>query len=48
MERMREIRAEISHHDSAMNFSKTYGVDMILGRAVFKDKNTILVNGKEI
>ena len=48
MERMRKIRAEISHHDSAENFSKQHGVDIMLGQAKFVDKNTISINGKEI
>lgn len=48
MERMRKIRAEIAVHDSAENFSKTHGIDIILGEAKFIDQNTIKVNGKEI
>lgn len=48
MERMRKIRAEIAVHDSAENFSKTHGMDIILGAAKFIDRNTISVNGKEI
>ena len=48
MERMRKIRAGIAHHDSAENFSKEYGIDIILGEAKFKDANTIRVNGKDI
>lgn len=37
MERMRKIRAEIAVHDSAENFSKTHGIDIILGEAKFID-----------
>lgn len=48
MERMRKIRAEIGQHDSAENFSKEHGIDIILGEAKFINQNTILVNGKEI
>jgi len=48
MERMRKIRAEISIHDSAENFSKTHGIDIMLGAAKFINPNTISVNGKEI
>ena len=48
MERMRKIRAEIAVHDSAENFSKQHGIDIILGAAKFIDRNTISVNGKEI
>ena len=35
-------------HDSAENFSKEHGIDIILGEAKFLNENTILVNGKEI
>ena len=48
MERMRRIRAEIAHHDSAENFSKQYGIDIMLGEAKFIDKSTISVNGNPI
>ena len=48
MERMRQIRTEISVHDSAENFSKTHGIDIMLGAAKFINANTILVNGKQI
>ena len=47
MERMRKVRAEIGHHDSSENFSKQYGVDIMLGEAKFIDRNTISVNGGE-
>ncbi len=40
MERMREVRAGISHHDSAQRFSKI-GVDVFLGNGQFIDGNTI-------
>ena len=46
MERMRKIRAEISHHDGAENFSKTHGLDIMLGAAKFVNQNTIEVDGK--
>ena len=48
MERMRKIRAEIAVHDSAANFSKAHGIDIMLGAAKFIDANTIDVNGKKI
>ena len=48
MERMRKIRAEIAVHDSAENFSKEHGIDIILGAAKFIDANTIEVNGKQV
>ena len=48
MERMRKIRAEIAVHDSAENFSKQHGIDIVLGAAKFTGPNTIDVNGKQI
>jgi len=48
MERMRKIRAQISHHDGTDFFSKKFGLDIHHGEASFKDKNTIVVDGKEI
>lgn len=48
MERVRAVRAEIGEKDSPVNFSKEYDVDIILGEASFKNKNTITVNGKDI
>lgn len=48
MERVRAVRAEIGEKDSPDNFSKEYDVDIILGEASFKDKNTITVNGRDI
>lgn len=48
MERVREVRASIGIKDSPENFSKEYDVDIILGEARFKDRNTISVNGKDI
>lgn len=45
MERMKRIRASISEHDAAKNFTDHYGVEVFLGHARFKDKNTVVVNG---
>jgi pyruvate/2-oxoglutarate dehydrogenase complex dihydrolipoamide dehydrogenase (E3) component len=42
MERMRRIRAEISHHDSAARFQEL-GVDVFLGDGKFTGKDTITV-----
>jgi pyruvate/2-oxoglutarate dehydrogenase complex dihydrolipoamide dehydrogenase (E3) component len=42
MERMRRIRAEISHHDSASRFQKL-GVDVFLGQGQFKDEDRVAV-----
>ncbi|WP_310416094.1 mercuric reductase [Chamaesiphon sp. OTE_8_metabat_110] len=45
MERMRRIRAEISTHDSAKEFS-SQGIDVFLGNAAFVDERTVEVNGR--
>lgn len=47
MERMRKLRASISHVDSAQRFSDL-GVDVYLGDARFIDSNTIEVAGEEL
>lgn len=47
MERMRRIRAGISHHDSAARF-KDLGVDVFLGSACFTGSDTIEVAGKTL
>ena len=44
MQRMRRVRAEISHHDSAQEFS-SQGIDVFLGNATFWDARTVDVNG---
>lgn len=47
MERMRKLRAEISHHDSARRFTEL-GVDVFLGQGEFSDSNTIRVDDREL
>ncbi len=47
MERMRRLRAKISHHDSAQRF-KDLGVDVFLGHARFTGPNAIEVDGKTL
>lgn len=47
MQRMRKIRAGISHHDSVDRFSKL-GIDVFLGSAQFVDGETITVNGSQL
>lgn len=47
MARMRKIRADISHHDSAERFRKL-GVDVFLGSASFIDGNAIAVNNSKL
>ncbi len=47
MERMRQLRAEISPHDSAARF-RSLGVDVFLGQARFSARNTVEVAGKTL
>jgi pyruvate/2-oxoglutarate dehydrogenase complex dihydrolipoamide dehydrogenase (E3) component len=47
MERMRRIRSQISHHDSAARF-KNLGVDIFLGDGQFATKETITVNAQTL
>ncbi len=48
MERMRRIRARISHEDSAARYSEEFGVDVYLGQARFTGNGTVDVNGTEL
>src|SRR2546426_6398028 len=45
MERMRRLRAHISHHDSAERFQHELGVDVYLGDARFTGPDTVAVGG---
>ncbi|MDX1501673.1 MAG: mercuric reductase [Thermoanaerobaculia bacterium] len=47
MERMRRLRAEISHHDSAARF-RDLGVDVFLGRGRFVASDAIEVGGERL
>ncbi len=47
MERMRRLRAHISHHDSAERF-RDLGVDIFLGEGRFSGSRTIQVEGKTL
>jgi len=47
MQRMRRIRAGISHHDSAERFKKL-GIDVFLGSAQFVNEEAIAVNGSQL
>ena len=47
MERMRRIRSEISHHDSAERFQKL-GVDVFLGSGRFTRHNTVEVSDQTL
>ena len=44
MERMRRLRAHVSHHDSARRL-RNLGVDVFLGEAAFVDRRTVEVDG---
>ena len=48
MERVREVRAEISHHDSAERFTKELGVELFIGRGKFSSDRTVVVNGRTL
>ena len=43
MERVRQVRAEISENDSAEHMVKTYGIDLFFGEAKFISKDAIAV-----
>jgi pyruvate/2-oxoglutarate dehydrogenase complex dihydrolipoamide dehydrogenase (E3) component len=47
MERMRRLRAEISHHDSAERF-KSLGVDVFVGEGRFSGRDSVNVGGKRL
>jgi pyruvate/2-oxoglutarate dehydrogenase complex dihydrolipoamide dehydrogenase (E3) component len=48
MERVRKIRCEISHHDSATRYSKELGVEVFIGRGKFTSQRTVEVNGRTL
>jgi pyruvate/2-oxoglutarate dehydrogenase complex dihydrolipoamide dehydrogenase (E3) component len=48
MERLRSLRAHISHHDSAERFADELGVDVFLGRGEFTGPNTVEVGDTEL
>jgi pyruvate/2-oxoglutarate dehydrogenase complex dihydrolipoamide dehydrogenase (E3) component len=48
MERVRKIRAEISHHDSATRYSKELGVEVYIGRGTFTSERSVMVNGRTL
>ena len=45
MERMRRIRAQISHEDSAERYAKEFGVEVFLGDARFTGQGAVVVTG---
>ncbi|KAL3913938.1 MAG: hypothetical protein SGILL_006296 [Bacillariaceae sp.] len=48
MERVRKIRAEISHHDSAERYSAELGVEVYIGYAKFISEKSLVVNGRTL
>ena len=48
MERMRRIRADISHHDSARRFRDQLGVDVFIGDARFVGPECVAVAGAQL
>ena len=48
MERVRKVRATISHHDSAERYSKELGVEIYIGRGKFTSEKSIVVNGRTL
>lgn len=47
MQRLRRIRADISHHDSAARFTDL-GIDVFIGDGEFSGRSTFEIDGKEI
>ena len=48
MERMRRLRADISHHDSARRFRDELGVDVFIGQGSFSGPDSVEVDGKKL
>lgn len=48
MERMRRLRSEISHHDSARRYRDELGVDVFIGQGSFSGHDTVEVAGKTL
>ena len=48
MERMRRLRADISHHDSARRFRDELGIDVFIGQGSFSAADTVEVAGKTL
>lgn len=48
MERLRQVRAEISKNDSACRIRDKYGVDIFFGRAAFSSDDTITVGEQQL
>jgi pyruvate/2-oxoglutarate dehydrogenase complex dihydrolipoamide dehydrogenase (E3) component len=48
MQRMRRIRARISHDDSALRYRDTLGVEVFLGEARFTGRDRVEIDGREL
>jgi pyruvate/2-oxoglutarate dehydrogenase complex dihydrolipoamide dehydrogenase (E3) component len=48
MQRMRQLRAGISHHDSAHRYQNTFGADVFLGEGRFSGPDTVEVAGQTL
>jgi len=48
MERMRRVRAKISHHDSVRRFAEEVGVDVYLGGARFAEDGVVSVGDRRL
>lgn len=48
MRRMREIRARISHEDSAKRYSEEFGIDIFLGDARFEGEGRVVVGDQTL
>ena len=48
MERMRKVRARISHEDSAKRYTEEFGIDVFLGEARFTGEGRVDVEGTEL
>ncbi len=48
MERMREVRAKISSHDSARRFAEEFGIHVFLGSGRFLSPDTVEVEGARL
>jgi len=48
MKRVRKVRSQISHHDSATRYSKVLGVEVFIGYAKFTSPKSVIVNGQTL
>ncbi len=48
MQRLREIRARISHEDSAERYSREFGIDIYFGHARFEGNGRLVVEGQAL